>query len=763
MVELKKYQQKAIEILKNYLKELEIFNGNPKQAFISVVEDEDKPYKSEFFNKTPFVCVKIPTGGGKTLVGCHSVVEIMSSILKHKMDRGIVMWFVPSEAIKSQTLKKFKDRNDWHRKVLDEAFDNNIRIFANEEALRIRKEDIDDNLCIIISSLEAFRKEKKLQNKYKVYQENGALLSHFENLEEKDFLEKDKHNTIINSLANVIKLSNPLIVIDEGHKTKTKLSIEFIKDLNPSFIIEYTATPRPESNILVEIYPSELKEEQMVKLPIVLENTAQWQNSILRGVLVRNELEKDSKKNKLEYIRPIALLQAESDRKDKDCITIDKIKEFLIKDCKISEEEIAIKTSNTNELENKNLFSPRCKIRYIITINALAEGWDCSFAYILISVANIGSKIAVEQIIGRILRMPNAKKKDEKLFNSLNKSYIFASAKNFQEASEQIISGLESNGFSKLDLVNANDKNQRYELDVERKFKENLSVPIMFFNNDKLSFEDLIGEEFELSKQNAEIDFKVNYDSDRRAEIDINEKDKWVIGAQQILNIPHKIKNASKEELVLWLSKKLRFTELEHKDKLKFLDNFIEYHLKKISLSELSINRYILVTRLNEIINQILEDHAKKRFDKFLKDEKIIVKELEKFPEKIIISELPNKNWNKSYYEKIDKLNKEELKFIERLDLLESVKFWVRCRERREDSFFIQGWKKNKFYPDFIAITKKNNIIALEWKGEDRVSNEDTQYKEEIGKIWESLNSKLHFFLVKNKNVEEVLTKLKEL
>ena len=92
-----------------------------------------------------------------------------------------------------------------------------------------------------------------------------------------------------------------------------------------------------------------------------------------------------------------------------------------------------------------------------------------------------------------------------------------------------------------------------------------------------------------------------------------------------------------------------------------------------------------------------------------------------------------------------------------------NIKFWVRCREKKEDSFFIQGWKKNKFYPDFIAVTKKNNIVALEWKGEDRVSNEDTQYKEEIGKIWESMNKNLHFFLVHNVNVEEVLTKLKEL
>ncbi|PIO01487.1 hypothetical protein COT60_00240, partial [Candidatus Pacearchaeota archaeon CG09_land_8_20_14_0_10_30_9] len=142
MVELKKYQQKAIDILKNYLKELEISNRNPKRAFISSTETEDK--YNDYFD-VPNICVKIPTGGGKTLVGCHSVAEIMSSTLKHKMDRGIVMWFVPSEAIKSQTLKKFKDRNDMHRKVLDEAFENGVRIFSNEEALRIRKEDVEDN------------------------------------------------------------------------------------------------------------------------------------------------------------------------------------------------------------------------------------------------------------------------------------------------------------------------------------------------------------------------------------------------------------------------------------------------------------------------------------------------------------------------------------------------------------------------------------------------------------------------------------------
>ena len=305
-MELKKYQQKAIETLSGYLKELDKFG--PKHAFISITGN---PYNDAFFGETPFLCVKIPTGGGKTLVGCHAVREIMQTTLKHKLDRGIIVWLVPSEAIKSQTLKKFKDKNDWHRRALDEAFEGGVRIFSNEESLSIRKEDIDDNVCIIVSSLDAFRKEKTLQKKYKVYQENGSLLNHFEHLKNDEGLEKDSEGTVINSLANVIRISNPLIVIDEGHKTKTQLSIDFIKDLNPSFIIEYTATPRGGSNILVDTHPSDLKTEEMVKIPIVLESANQWQNSLARGIEKRNELEKSAKRVKGEYIRPIALLQAQ--------------------------------------------------------------------------------------------------------------------------------------------------------------------------------------------------------------------------------------------------------------------------------------------------------------------------------------------------------------------------------------------------------------------------------------------------------------------
>ena len=755
-MELKKYQKSTLETLEEFLKELK--KVGLKYAFMGITET---PYKADSFGKIPFVCIKIPTGGGKTLVACNAVEKIMELALQNKLGKGIILWFTPSEAIKTQTLKKLKDRKDWHRKILDDSFNNNIRVFSNEEALSLRKDDVNDNLCIIIASLEAFRKEKKLQNKYKVYKENGALLDHFENTEEPDYLERDSEGSVINSLANVVRLHNPLIVIDEGHKTTTQLSIDFINDLNPSFIIEYTATPRSSSNILVEVHASQLKDEQMVKIPIVLESSVQWQNSLSRGIEQRNALEKEAKKIKSEYIRPIALLQAQPKSKKEKTITVEQIKDFLL-ERKINAEEIAIKTSKKNELEGIDLFSKSCKIRYIITVNALAEGWDCSFAYVLISVANLGSKIAVEQIIGRIIRLPYAKRKDNEDFN---RSYVFASARNFNEAANQIISGLESNGYSKADIISNDKKNSTYELEALKAVRDILQVPVMALDNDKLAFEDLIGDNFELAKQDFKFDFEVHYDNDGRAILDIKKEDEWTRGTQMALKLRYSDKNYTKNELVLWLDKKLRFPLIEKSDKMKFLDKAIDNLLIKHSLTELSINRYVLADKTSLGINNILENYAKKRFDDFHKKKKINIKKFDTFPETITLNFNVPQEFNKNYYSKVDKLNKEELSFIQRLDLdtLPNIKYWVRNREKI-DPFYIQGWKKNKFYPDFIAVTKKGSCLALEWKGEDRVSNEDTSYKEEIGILWESLSrGKNFFFLVHNKNIEDVLKKIKGL
>lgn len=146
---------------------------------------------------------------------------------------------------------------------------------------------------------------------------------------------------------------------------------------------------------------------------------------------------------------PIALLQAEQEKEDEEKIYVEKVKAFLLEEMKIPEEQIAIKTSKNDEIKGVDLLSPKCSIRYIITVNALKEGWDCPFAYVLISVANIGSKIAVEQTMGRILRLPQAK--DKKNLD-LNYSFVYTSSESFSKASSGIITGLEANGYSRADL-----------------------------------------------------------------------------------------------------------------------------------------------------------------------------------------------------------------------------------------------------------------------------------------------------------------------
>lgn len=758
-MQFKRYQTAAIDTLDTFLESIK--KMPLRHTFLDITNEK---YNQDWFGETPFVCVRIPTGGGKTLVACKSVERIMSTVLQYKLDTGIVMWFVPSDSIKTQTLKKFKDSRDWHNEVLNESFDNKVKIFSNEEALTITLEDVRNNLCIIVASLEAFRKEASIQKKYKVYKENGALMGHFLNLKDTKDLEKDSEGEVINSLANVIRKNNPLIVIDEGHHTQTELSIQFLSDLKPSFIIEFTATPRDGSNVLVRTSATELKNEQMVKIPIVLESRSQWEQVVADGLVKREELEKRAKKLPKEYIRPIALLQAQPKSKVRSTVTVEDLKQMLLAR-KIPESQIKIKTSEVDELEGIDLFDKKCEVRYILTVNALAEGWDCSFAYVLISVANLGAKIAVEQIIGRVIRMPNARKKTDE---ALNRSYVFASAANFNEAASKIIGGLEGNGYSRSDFVGATEEKEYVDpLEAKKAIRKDLKVPIMAIGKQKLSFEDLLGEDFELTKQNPDCDFKIHYDLDGQATIDITEDEEWLQGKQLTLSFQYLDGNHSVEELVTWLDKKLRFPMLNPEDKIAFLEKAVQSQIKKNkrTLPELSVNRYLLAERLGLLITERLEAYTKKAYKDLLTKKKLVVAPFGSYPATITLKSPVPKVFNKNLYERIDSINGEERGFVERIDLgaLDNVEFWVRNREK-VDPFYIQGWKKGKFYPDFVAVTRKGNIVALEWKGEDRVSNEDTAYKVEIAKEWEKLGKgKSHFFLVHNGNVDGVLLELKAL
>ena len=222
-----------------------------------------------------------------------------------------------------------------------------------------------------------------------------------------------------------------------------------LQNFNPSFVLDLTATPKKESNIISFVDARQLKAENMVKLPVIVYNRKSQEDVFISAVSLRRKLELEAvqgQKNGGKYIRPIVLFQAQP-KNNADSTTYEKIKHTLM-EMGIPESEIAIKTADKDELKNIDLSSSDCNIRYIITINALKEGWDCPFAYILATVANRTSSIDVEQILGRILRLPNTKKNESEV---LNLSYVITSSNAFYATLDKVVVGLNAAGFTSKD------------------------------------------------------------------------------------------------------------------------------------------------------------------------------------------------------------------------------------------------------------------------------------------------------------------------
>jgi type III restriction enzyme len=251
------------------------------------------------------------------------------------------------------------------------------------------------------------------------------------------------------ALINVMRSLKPVVVVDESHNAESTLSVDMLRNLNPSFIFDLTATPRNNSNIISYVDPLRLKKQNMVKLPVIVANQRSQEDVIMAALNMRRQLEEFAKKAEEKgggYIRPIVLFQAEPKNKD-DTTTFEKVREILL-ELNIPKEHIAIKTANIDELKNVDLMSRDCDVRYIITVNALKEGWDCPFAYVLATLANKSSVVDVTQILGRVLRMPYTRKHSIEL---LNMSYVFTSSSHFQNTLSQVVAGLNKAGFSKKD------------------------------------------------------------------------------------------------------------------------------------------------------------------------------------------------------------------------------------------------------------------------------------------------------------------------
>ncbi len=361
---------------------------------------------------------------------------------------AVALWLVPSNTILDQTADALRDPRHHYRRALELSCAGPVEVVTIDEALRLSLGTVTSSTVVIVATIQSFRVEDTTGRK--VYDQNSAFAEHLLNVPADRLADllpgadgKPKP-----SLVNMLRLRRPIVIVDEAHNARTELSFSTLGNVLPSCIIEFTATPartKAPSNVLHHVSAAELKAAEMVKLPlrVITRHPSQRDALFADAITLRADLEKlaaAEAQATSEYLRPILLLQAE--RVD----ACEPLRERMVTEFGIARDEVKISVGSKDELKGvQDIATVKSKVRFIITVEKLREGWDCPFAYVLCSLKETRSATAIEQIVGRILRLPGAKAKQHP---DLNCAYAFSISPSIHEVLAELRDALESNGFT---------------------------------------------------------------------------------------------------------------------------------------------------------------------------------------------------------------------------------------------------------------------------------------------------------------------------
>ena len=226
-----------------------------------------------------YFCLRVPTGGGKTLIASHAV----GTIAKHlgHQDRPLCLWVTPSTTVRDQTLKGLRDRQHPYREALQAGLGGEaLEVLTLEEALAANRAMVSSAAVIVVTTIQSYRIDEEANRK--VYQDNGYLMDHFSGLPSwvREQLAEPESGRVALSLANVMKLRAPVVIMDEAHNARTRISFDSLARFGPLAVLELTATPQQDhdptrekyaSNVLHAVSALQLKREDD-KVPVELES-----------------------------------------------------------------------------------------------------------------------------------------------------------------------------------------------------------------------------------------------------------------------------------------------------------------------------------------------------------------------------------------------------------------------------------------------------------------------------------------------------------
>lgn len=799
---LKEYQIRALAAVRQFLEELA--KWRTKEATLHEVgADFNLDWAREAWERTslasrpyqprrnglgevlPSFCLKIPTGGGKTLLATK-IIDLANMHFRHEQ-HGLVVWVVPTTQIYSQTLRALRDRCHPYRQQLDLASGGKTLIFEKDNGFR--RTDIDGHLCILLLMLPSANRATKEQ--LRMFRDSGGFHSFFpaeDDMKGHEELLRLMPNLdtfpqtagfwsrqVKTSLGNTLRLLRPLIILDEGHKAYGGVARKTLEGFNPCMLVELSATPPPQANVIVEIGGSELHAEEMVKLDLHIKNlsSVSWKDTLIAAIEHRKRLEAEARTLERKtgvYIRPICLIQVERtgrEQRRQGFIHAEDVREYLLRHPEINPSEVAVKTSQQDELkvvsESEGLLSRECPIRFIITKQALQEGWDCSFAYVLAILTNPSSRCALTQLVGRILRQPYAKKTHVPW---LDESYVFCYRRKGADLLKEIRRGFGLEGLADLEgkiVTSDGDETdpKRIVLRQRRKYRRatrDLILPAFMIRDgdgwrpvryetdilSRVSWDDVdVAPLFELpigpSRQQV-LDMRTGLDGTARqseTRYELRRDERTAIGESEYCFAASHLLDVLPNPWRGYETARIVFAQLLHKHPVERVTEHFVFVLERLR-QQLEVER----DRLSQRVFAELLESGMMRF-------LVVADDLgfNRLPRRIEAPEGRQANredggqYLLSLFERTqeDELNGLENKVATYLDQQERLFFWYRNRARKD--YYVQGWKRGRIYADFIFTLKPDEphngdqfhqVFVAETKGIHIKDSEDTQYKRSV-------------------------------
>ena len=420
-MELKEYQASALDAFTRWLDELASARAKSDTAIVALqgvgadIPDDVRNYAKtawqrlaetggvaesagEYVSRTddarrpiPHICFKIPTGGGKTLLAAAALQRL------HRQT-GLTLWITPTRAIFEQTKATLKNREHAYRQMLERASGGRVKLLEKDDLFT--RADVANYLCVMLLMLPAANRQKG-RSFLRMFRDSGRYPTLFPDSDDAlghgrllsvypDLERTAEDGPVKHSLFNVFKMLRPVVVLDEAHKAygskQRQANEEFTRSVNrldPSLVIELSATPnRGISNLLIDVTGLELKNEEMIKLPVQVTSftNADWQYTLAQAYDELERLRDEAQSletSEGRYIRPIAVVRVErtgKDQRDGERVHAEDVREYLVQNLGVAAQAVAVKSAELDELSGvDDLLSEFSPVRWIITKAALDE------------------------------------------------------------------------------------------------------------------------------------------------------------------------------------------------------------------------------------------------------------------------------------------------------------------------------------------------------------------------------------------------------